>query len=408
MKGKTLQLLFLISLLITACTPEITKINLSKELGVRLADSSATDQTVYLFYNLKQLAKNKKIIFGQHESTAYGVGWSGDSLRSDIKDVTNNFPGLYGWDFLYIFQQPNVPISKFNNPVRKLVQEAYARGGVNVFCWHANNPLTDSSFYDTTRAVEKILPGGDCYLKYLAELDRLAEYVKTFVDSNGKPIPLIFRPYHEFDGSWFWWGKHFCTANEFKTLWRETVTYLRDKKKIRNFLYAFSPDRNFKTKEDYLERYPGDDYVDILGIDDYWDFTPDGEGLDSAVKKLTIVSDLAKEKHKIAALTETGLEGIPNPVWWSDRLMKVISADSVNIAFSMVWRNANTKHHYAPYKGDISAEDFINFSRGKNILFNGMLPDLYNKKITDDTIKSINRNKVIYIFKLMSGNHYPF
>jgi mannan endo-1,4-beta-mannosidase len=228
------------------------------------------------------------------------------------------------------------------------------------------------------------------------------------VDSSGKPIPIIFRPYHEFDGSWFWWGKRFCTANEFKALWKETVTYLRDKKKVRNFLYAFSPDRNFKTKEDYIERYPGDEYVDILGFDDYWDFTPDGDGLGWVRKKLIVISELAKEKNKIAALTETCLESIPNPVWWSDRLMKVINADSVNIAFAMVWRNANTTHHYAPYKGDYSADDFFNFSKSENILFNSTLPDLYKKKITDDTIKSIEHNKKINAVRLFTGRPFQF
>ncbi len=408
MKGKILLLLILAVPFFSACVPEYTKVNVRKELGVAMVDSSATNETVYLFYNLKQLAENRKIIFGHHESTSYGVGWSGDAQRSDVKDVTNDFPGLYGWDFYFLFHQPQSEVARAKERYKKLVTEAYERGGVNVFCWHEYNPLTDNNFYDTTRAVEKILPGGDCYLKYLADLDSIADYAKILVDSTGKPIPIIFRPYHEFDGSWFWWGKHFCTPGEFKTLWRETVTYLRDRKKVRNFIYAFSPDRNFKTKEEYLERYPGDDYVDVLGFDDYWDFTPNGDGLGWVRKKLIIISELAKEKNKVAALTETGLESIPNPVWWSDRLMKVINDDSVNIAYAMVWRNANTVHHYAPYKGDFSAEDFINFSRSGNILFNRALPDLYHKKITGDTIKLIERNKWIFIFKLMSGNPFPF
>jgi mannan endo-1,4-beta-mannosidase len=76
-----------------------------------------------------------------------------------VKDVTNDFPGLYGWDFYFLFQQPPSEMEKMIGTNKKLVEEAYARGGINVFCWHAYNPLTDNNFYDTTRAVEKILPG---------------------------------------------------------------------------------------------------------------------------------------------------------------------------------------------------------------------------------------------------------
>jgi mannan endo-1,4-beta-mannosidase len=406
MKLTILRLITLLLPLISACVPEYTKINLQKELGVKLVDSSATDETVYLFSNLKKLAENNKIIFGQHEPTAYGIGWGGVPNRSDINDVVNEFPGMYGWDFYLI--RPRMNLDSLKDPIKRLTQEAYMRGGVNTFCWHASNPVTDNNFYDLTPAVSKILPGGDCYLKYLATLDKVAEYAKSIVDSSGKPIPIIFRPYHEFEGSWFWWGKDFCTPTEFKTLWRETVTYLRDKKGVRNFIYAYSPDRNFKTKEDYLDRYPGDEYVDVYGMDDYYDYHWDGDGIDWIQKKLKILSDLAIERNKIAAFTETGLEGVPNPVWWTNFLGKVIDGDSIKIAYVMVWRNANTSHHYGPYKGSVSSYDFFNFTRGRKILLEKTLPDLYTQKVTDETIKLIEQKKKIQNIKLLGSQILPF
>ena len=54
-----------------------------------------------------------------------------------------------------------------NHPIIKLVKEAYYRGGINIFCWHYGNPVTQQNFYDTTIAVRKIIPGGGYYLKYL-------------------------------------------------------------------------------------------------------------------------------------------------------------------------------------------------------------------------------------------------
>ena len=80
---------------------------------------------------------------------------------------------------------------------------------------------------------------------------------------------------------------------------------------VHNFIYAFSPDVKFNSESEYLERYPGDDYVDLLGMDDYADFGRAGRyDISGAVKKLKIVSDLAIKKNKLAAFTETGLESI--------------------------------------------------------------------------------------------------
>ncbi len=96
---------------------------------------------------------------------------------------------------------------------------AVARGGINTFFWHLFNPVTGDNFYDKTPAVSAILPGGERHEFYRRELDRLAAFILSLKDSNGKPIPIIFRPYHEHTGSWFWWGQDFCIADEYKELW---------------------------------------------------------------------------------------------------------------------------------------------------------------------------------------------
>lgn len=390
---------FILSLVITAaltaCIPEYNSIEFQKELNIKLADSNASKETVLLFHNLKKISESK-VIFGHHDDTAYGVGWFGKD-SSDVKSVVNSYPGLYGWDFGFLTWNNN----QTKLPVTKLLKEAYQRGGINTFCWHINNPVTDKSFYDTTIAVRKILPGGGFYLKYLRTLDLIADFANSLVDSTGKTIPIIFRPFHEFDGSWFWWGKNFCTKEEFIELWRTTVTYLRNKKGVKNFLYAYSPDRNFYSEEDYLERYPGDEYVDILGMDDYYDFVPDGDGLEWVTKKLKIVSKLAQKKNKIAAFTETGLEGVVNDKWWTDRLLKSFDDDSIKIAYVMVWRNANEKHHYAPYKGHPSAENFVEFVFSPKILLEKHLINLYEDIIDVEKINKIEQNKNLDIIKTL-------
>jgi mannan endo-1,4-beta-mannosidase len=353
---------------------------LQKELGVKLVDSLASKETVILFHSLKALSQ-KEIIFGHQNSTEYGVLWKGDSLRSDVRDVTGSFPGLYGWDFESI---PRTDSEKISHRVPRLVREAYARGGINTFSWHMNNPVTGRWFYDTTVAVKYILPGGKYFHQYLRVLDTLADYCRQLVDERGRPIPIIFRPFHEFDGSWFWWGKHFCTSKEFIKLWQITVEYLRSYKKIRNFLYAFSPDRYFWDENGYLERYPGDGYVDIIGMDDYTDFKLGEDTSQWVQRKLKIITAIAEKKQKIAAFTETGSELIPDSAWWTHTLYAALDNDSVRIAYVMVWRNAHKKHFFAPYPGHPSAKDFIEFRKKPKMIFEDDLPDMYRTvAITD-------------------------
>lgn len=74
--------------------------------------------------------------------------------------------------------------------------------------------------------------------------------------------------------------------------------------------------------------------------------------LDIAALKLKIVSDYARETRKLAAFTETGLEAIPKPTWWTEALLKVMRTDpKMRLAYVLVWRNDSQSptHYYAPY-----------------------------------------------------------
>ena len=378
-------ILILVILVFPSCTP-YDSLRLQHDLGVKLADSTASRETVILYHNLKILSQ-QKIIFGHQNSSQYGVFWRGDSLRSDVRDVTGSFPGLYGWDFESMPKSDSV---KIGDHVPVLVRQAYGRGGINTFSWHIRNPVTGNLYNDTTIAVREILPGGRYYLKYLRMLDTLADYTRQFEDPDGRPIPIIFRPYHEFDGNWFWWGKNFCTREEFIRLWHITVDYLRAYKKVTNFLYAFSSDCRFESEEEFLDRYPGDSYVDIVGLDDYHDFKLSGDSSKLVQTKLKIISSIAAKRGKIAAFTETGSELVPDSTWWTRKLYSMVDNDSVKIAYVMLWRNAHQKHFYVPFKGHPAEQDFVEFRRKPKMLFEEDLPDLYHSVILTDWLARLH------------------
>jgi mannan endo-1,4-beta-mannosidase len=263
------------------------------------------------------------------------------------------------------------------------MKEVYKMGGVNAISWHMDNFVTGGSTWDNKgRVVGTILPGGANHEAYKAKLDIFAGFVKDlrvgFIFK--KDIPIIFRPFHEHTGDWFWWGAAHCTPEEYKQIWQFTVKYLRDEKGLHNLLWSYSPDV-FKDKAHYLERYPGDEYVDILGFDDYHDVGAHGN-IEDLTRRLGIVVSIANEKGKLAALTETGFEKIPDPNWWTDKLLKHIKSDPLasQIAWVMMWRNARKSHHYGPYPGHESAANFVKFSKDPILIFQDKLPNLYKLK----------------------------
>jgi mannan endo-1,4-beta-mannosidase len=303
-------------------------------------DKKATKETKALFKNLYLLSE-KHTLFGHQHATEYGHGWSGDTNRSDVKSVVGSHPAVIGVDFSELSGRPDEEIKKSKARIIKLITDTYNRGGVTTVAWHFSNPISAGDFYwkDSVSlpAVKYIIPGGEAHLKYLKILDGIAEVAKNLKGKNGELIPVIFRPYHEFDGDWFWWGKSHCTPDEFKSLWKSTVSYLRDSAGVHNFIYAFSPDNTFTSEQQYLERYPGNEWVDMLGMDNYGDMGRyDKYNVDAAIQKLKIVTALASENGKLSAFTETGLESLPNPSWWNDVLLKVMKSNGVRMSYVLV------------------------------------------------------------------------
>ncbi len=354
-----------------------------EQAGLKLVDPDATAETKALFANLRRIAPDH-LLFGHQDALAYGVHWKREAGRSDVKDVTGAYPAVYGWELGDLEHGATQNLDSVNFvEMQGWIREGYRRGGVITIAWHMDNPASGGSAWDTTRAVHTILPGGRHHAAYKTWLDRFAVFVRGLKGGPfawlgfGKPIPIIFRPFHEHSGSWFWWGEGHASPEEYVQLWRFTVEYLRDEKNLHNLLYAYSTDV-FDSEEAYLKRYPGDDYVDLLGYDDYQALRTD-EGVEDMTRRLRMLVGMAEARGKLAALTETGSFRIEAPTWWTRRLLRAIKADPTaqRIAYALVWRNANESQYFAPYTGHASAPDFVRFYEDPFVLFGDKLPDLY-------------------------------
>ncbi|HEU4790101.1 MAG TPA: glycosyl hydrolase [Flavobacterium sp.] len=378
---------------------EVTDALTTQNVKTYMVDKNATAETVALFYNLKKLAKTKFAVGQQDAFLSFYKDAGGDS---DIKKTTGNDPAIVGSDLSFVTDIRNDGTDSnwfYQEEVKNATQikNAYAKGIINTVSWHLrgpknkNYPATDneeytfyaSSMFDADKSTffRSILPGGTEHDWFKGKLDQVADFSSKLKGSKGELIPFIFRPFHEFDGSWFWWGADFCSPEEYKTAYQFIVTYLRDTKGVHNILYAFSPDNSYSTSTNYLSHYPGDTYVDVLGMDNYGDFNNLGQtGADKANAKLKMISDLAITKVKIAAMTETGyrVTATVSPVtnWFSTYLYSALTANNIQISYIMFWNN-NLDGYWVPTPTASNAADFKTFAtKSKSALVN-TLPSMY-------------------------------
>lgn len=328
-------------------------------------DPDATEATRALFVRLDSLRK-EHLLFGHQHSTEYGIGWTATGTEdSDVKRTTGQYPAVYGWDF---YDPKQTTTGDGPTSMRAHVLAAHARGGISTFSWHDANPVSGGNVYDKTAAVSALLPGGEKHDQFRADLDAIADFFLGLRDESGALIPVIFRPWHEHNGDWFWWGTpHHCTPDEFVSLWRFTVDYLRSNKNVHSVLYAWSP--NWSWKDEYFVGYPGDDYVDVFGLDAY------APSLTSVLPRIREMVERAEARGKIPAITEAGYpEGLSKckkarP--FTKLLLAPLRDDPVakRVAWILLWRNAAAEHFWVPPPEHRYADDFRAFEQDPYTLF---------------------------------------
>ncbi len=391
----TLAALLILSYGMTACGPSDP--DDPHSFAGAPTDPDASPQTRALFENLEQI-RHDHILFGHQDALAYGVHWIDEPGRSDVLEVAGSYPAIYGWELgrLEHGSERNIDNVDFEQ-MKGWIREGYERGGVITLSWHFDNPITGGDSWDVEgghNVIETILPGGVHHDLFTTWLDRFDDFVRDLTaydgDGNEYLIPVIFRPWHEMNADFFWWGDSFSSREAYRDLYRFTVEYLRDEKGLNNILWAFSPNSlsEFDYDTEFWEWYPGDKYVDILGFDDYyttWGGYNHEDGVAKMTEYLVWLVEQAEERGKIPALTETGQEqGLTDTDWYTSQMLAAIKGDPVaeRIAYLLVWRNSNEEtdrqdHFYTPYPGHPAEYDFIQFTEDPLIILEDDLPDMY-------------------------------
>lgn len=224
------------------------------ELSNPNADDSAKRLYAYICDNFGEY-----MLSGQQEL-------NNETEMDYIYKTTGKYPAIRGFDFM----------NNAYNATSKRARDWAAKGGIVSICWHTG---TAGGNYDDSKNenpdFDKLLTEGtDEYNAMIKAWDKVATALKN---CQNEGVAVLWRPFHEFDGGWFWWGKG--GAENFKKLWRMQYKYFTEEKGLNNLIWVLGYADDVKD-----EWYPGDEYVDIIGSDTYRGTTTHSKAWDKLLK----------------------------------------------------------------------------------------------------------------------------
>lgn len=229
---------------------------------IKTANPNASKEVIQVLEYLESI-RGKGLITGQHTLTM-----AQEELHY-IEKVTGRLPALCGFELLAY--SPNINFSTCDDAALKELREnegtlarAYEwadKGGLLTFTWHWYSPIggVDKAFYSKNTefdASKVLLKGTPERAAFYHDMDVMAELLQGFAD---KHIPILWRPFHEAEGDWFWWGaKGMEVAAQ---LYRLMFDYYTKEKHLDNLIWVWNNPRP--------EGYVGDAYCDIVTADFY-------------------------------------------------------------------------------------------------------------------------------------------
>ncbi len=180
-------------------------------------------------------------------------------------ELTGKWPAVLGLELMFIIENP-----AYRDFFMKRAKEHAARGGLVTLTWHARNPLEvcpRGEYYKcsqkpmTGAALARLLdPSTREHALWAEDADAIAEVLKELETAG---VAVLFRPYHEMNGGWFWWGQ----KERYADLWRALHERLTQEHGLRQLAWVWSSD---KESVDVARYYPGDEVVDFVGADLYF------------------------------------------------------------------------------------------------------------------------------------------
>jgi mannan endo-1,4-beta-mannosidase len=227
----------------------------------------ASPEAIQLLQYLYRIS-GKHILTGQH-----CVPLVGSTRLAGVLKLTDRYPAVFGQDFG--FSAPGTWDGI--NFRQQIVDEAirrHAEGFIITLMWHAVRPTHDEPvvFEESIKGAlnegewrDLLEPGTGIHERWKSQVDVIAWFLKQLREAG---VPVLWRPYHEMNGDWFWWGKKAGEAG-YQKLYRMLFERLVHFHSLNNLLWVFNANEVRGDVDPYEKYYPGDDRVDILATDVY-------------------------------------------------------------------------------------------------------------------------------------------
>jgi hypothetical protein len=262
-----------------------------------LCTPNPSPEAVALFRYIQDMY-GKKMISGQM-CTPWGI----DELKY-IKDLTGKLPAMRGMDFIH---------ERDNITETQQAIDWWKAGGIPTIMWHWGAPAVGEGYENSKVEIDIAAcfrEGTPEYKAMWAELKIKADHLQTLRDAN---VPVLWRPFHELNGNWFWWGKQ--GPELFKQLWLTMYNYFVMDRGLNNLIWVLC-----YTGEPNGDWNPGIAYYDIAGADTY------GGGSDPHLKMFNEVRDIVQNNKIPIAYHECGVPPDPDQClstgamwsWWME------------------------------------------------------------------------------------------
>ncbi len=254
--------------------------------------------------------QGRYLLSGQHNFIA-----SGSKYTDIVKELTGKYPIVWGSDFSFCYQGAEPHAFQHCGPLNlsapgeiasvedaksrqvrftglkpaaaraELVRNAIARhreGFIITLMWHACPPgwgdccdgrqiWTMENRPTPQEWAALTTDGTPLNRAWKQQADVIAGYLQQLQDAH---VPVLWRPYHEMNGVWFWWCNH-PGENGFKKLWVMMYDYYVKHHGLNNLIWVWNTNAPRDIPGDeafpYEVFWPGHDYVDVLAADIYWD-----------------------------------------------------------------------------------------------------------------------------------------
>ncbi|HEA29481.1 MAG TPA: glycosyl hydrolase family 26 [Leeuwenhoekiella sp.] len=237
----------------------------STVFGQNPVNPNASPEAKNLLNYIQNLDGN--ILAGQHSYNEQP-----ENFYNKAQEITGKYPAVWGTDLYW---------NGSENPSDRIVEAAikkHKQGAIVTLMWHVGRPI-DNAPYGWSQSVQNTFSdeqwkqltteGTEIHKKWLAQVDTIAATLKKLQEAH---IPILWRPYHEMNGVWFWWGNK-PGKNGYIKLWKMLYERLTNHHKLNNLIWVWNANapRDIPGDEafDYKDFYPGKNYVDILATDVY-------------------------------------------------------------------------------------------------------------------------------------------